>query len=642
MNQNKVLDKVEFPEDLRKLTIEELQELCKEIRQYIIDVVSQKGGHFGGNLGAVELTIAIHYVYNTPYDLLVWDVGHQAYPHKIITGRKKLFPTIRQYKGLSGFPKIDESIYDTFGVGHSSTSIAAALGMAIASDYLKENRKIVVVIGDGAITAGLAFEGINNLGILKKDILIILNDNNISIDPNVGAIKEYLARLTASGIYNKVRDKIWRILGKLGALKEPSRDLASRIDKALKAIIQKEANFFESMGIRYFGPIDGHNLKRLIEVLKDLREIPGPKLLHVKTIKGKGYLPAEKGDPTYWHSPVAPFDISTGKPIITSSKPPLPKYQDVFGETLCELAEINPKIMGITPAMPTGSSLKIFMNKYPDRAFDVGIAEQCAVTLSAGLAYKGLIPYCAIYSTFLQRAYDQVIHDVALQNLKVIFCIDRGGLVGQDGPTHHGAFDMAYLRIIPNMIVSAPLNEIELRNLMYTAQLNKVKSPFAIRYPRGEGTTHNWKQPFQEIEIGKGQVICEGEDLLFLSIGHIGNTVIKCIKKLNEFGIHPGHYDMRFVKPLDEELLRKGTLKYKYIITIEDGCLMGGFGSAILEWLSDNNIHKKVVRLGIPDRFISHGKPQELYAEINLDENAIIKTVLSLLGHTVKIKSNGF
>ncbi len=500
MAENKYLDNIEFPKDLRKLQYEDLPKVCAELRQFIIDLVSEKGGHFGGSLGVVELTVALHYIFNTPYDQLVWDTGHQAYGHKILTGRRKTFHTNRLYKGISGFPNRKESEYDAFGVGHTSTSISAGLGMAVASKYKKEfDRKHIAVIGDGAMTAGLAFEGLNNAGTSKADILVVLNDNCMSIDPNVGALREYLTNMTTSPTYNKVKDEVWKLLGKVSKFGPNAQDIVAQIENAVKSSLLKQSNLFESLHFRYFGPVDGHDVIHLAKVLKDLKKIPGPKILHCLTLKGKGYKFSEEGDQTFWHSP-GTFNKITGELVkSSSSKPQPPKYQDVFGHTIVELAEKNPRIMGITPAMPTGSSLNIMMKAMPDRAFDVGIAEQHAVTFSAGLATRGLIPFCNIYSTFMQRAYDQVIHDVAIQNLKVIFCLDRGGVAGSDGPTHHGNFDLAYFRCIPNMIVSAPMNEIELRNLMFTAQLDKVTSPFSIRYPRGNGAISRLETTFHRI-----------------------------------------------------------------------------------------------------------------------------------------------
>ncbi len=625
-----LLSKIDTPADLKKLNKGQLQQVCNELRQFIIDCVSIHGGHFGASLGVVELTVALHYVMNTPDDQLVWDVGHQAYGHKILTGRRKVFHTNRKYGGISGFPKRSESEYDTFGVGHSSTSISAALGMAIASKYKGEtHRQHVAIIGDGAMTAGLPFEALNHAGVSNSNVLIILNDNNMSIDPNVGALKEYLTDITTSHTYNKFRDDVWKLLGKL-PYGEFQQDMASKMEAGLKGMFSKSSNLFEALGLRYFGPIDGHNVLKLAEVLKDLRDIPGPKLLHIKTVKGKGYDLAEK-DQTLWHAP-GTFDKITGKinkKISTVAEPP--KYQDVFGHTIIELAEKNPAIMGITPAMPSGCSLKYMMEKMPDRAFDVGIAEQHAVTLSAGLATQGMRVFCNIYSSFMQRAYDMVVHDVAIQKLPVIFCLDRAGLVGDDGPTHHGAYDIAYMRCIPNMIVSAPMNEAELRNLMYTAQLDENKYPFVIRYPRGQGVMPEWRTPFEKIEVGKGRVIQEGEEVAILTIGHPGNFAVMACKELAKEGLVPAYYDMRFAKPLDEELLHEIAAKFNKIITVEDGTIVGGFGSAVLEFMAANNYTPEVKMLGIPDRIVEHGKPEELHRECGYDAKAIAEAVREII-----------
>jgi 1-deoxy-D-xylulose-5-phosphate synthase len=633
-----LLAKVNSPADLKKLSETQLVQLCDELRQYIIDLVSVKGGHFGASLGVVELTSALHYVFNTPYDQLVWDVGHQAYGHKILTGRRDEFHTNRKYKGISGFPKRGESEYDTFGVGHSSTSISAALGMAVASNYLNQKDKHhIAVIGDGAMTAGLAFEGLNHAGASNANLLVVLNDNCMSIDPNVGALKDYLTDITTSHTYNHVKDEVWKQLGKLSKFGRNAREIVSKVQLAMKSSLLKQSNMFESLNFRYFGPVDGHDVQRLVQVLNDLKDIPGPKILHVLTKKGKGYKFSEEGNETVWHSPGL-FNKDTGEIIkITPTEPQPPKYQDVFGFTLVELAEKNAKIMGITPAMPSGCSLNIMMKAMPDRAFDVGIAEQHAVTFSAGLATQGLIPFCNIYSSFMQRAYDQVIHDVALQKLHVVFCLDRGGLVGADGPTHHGTFDLAYFRCIPNMVVSAPMNEQELRNLMYTAQLEKNAAPFSIRYPRGNGMMVNWKTPFEEIEIGKGRKLKDGNDVAILSLGHIGNTATEAIKQLETHNISVAHYDMRFVKPLDEQLLHEVFAAHKKVITIEDGCIQGGFGSAVIEFMSDNNYSAQVKRLGIADEFIEHGEPKELYEEVGLSVNAITEEALQLINPSKKI-----
>src|SRR5436190_14767069 len=632
-----LLQTINFPEDLKKLSREQLHQICDELRQYIIDVVSVHGGHFGASLGVVELTVALHYIYNTPYDQLVWDVGHQAYGHKILTGRRDNFITNRKYKGLSGFPKRSESEYDTFGVGHSSTSISAALGMAMAAKYKGEkDRKAVAIIGDGAMTAGLAFEGLNHAGVADADLLIVLNDNCMSIDPNVGALKEYLTDITTSPTYNKFRDEVWNILGKLPVGKKFSRDMASKLEAGMKGMVSKSSNLFEALNLRYFGPIDGHNITKLVDTLKDLKKISGPKLLHIVTVKGKGYDLAEK-DQTKWHAPGL-FDKVTGE--IHKKKfdlPQPPKYQDVFGYTIIELAEKNEKIFGITPAMPSGSSLKYMMEKMPHRAFDVGIAEQHAVTLSAGMATQGMKVFCNIYASFMQRAYDQVIHDVAIQKLPVIFCLDRAGLVGEDGPTHHGCYDIAYMRCIPNMIVSAPMNESELRNLMYTAQLESTKNPFVIRYPRGEGVMPEWKTEMREIEIGKGRKLKEGQDLAILSYGHPGNFAASVIRDLKSDGLNIGHYDMRFAKPVDEELLHEALTKYYKIITVEDGTVLGGFGSAVLEFANANGYKNQLRILGIPDKIIEHGSPKELHRECGFDAMAIKEAVLDMMKDKVNI-----
>jgi 1-deoxy-D-xylulose-5-phosphate synthase len=629
-----LLQTINYPSDLKKLKEEDLEQLCQELRQYIIDVVSVNGGHFGASLGVVELTVALQYVLNTPYDQLVWDVGHQAYGHKILTGRREAFDTNRIYKGLSGFPKRAESEYDTFGVGHSSTSISAALGMAVASQYKGEtDRQHVAVIGDGAMTAGMAFEALNHAGIENSNLLVILNDNNMAIDPNVGALKEYLTDITTSKPYNRFRDDIAGVLAKLSAIGPDAYKIAQKIEKSIKGTLLKRSNFFEALKFRYFGPIDGHDVKHLAKVLNDLRDIPGPKLLHCITVKGKGYALAEK-DQTKWHAPGL-FDKITGEIKKTKyEKPQPPKYQDVFGHSIIELAELNPKIMGITPAMPSGCSLNLMMKAMPHRAFDVGIAEQHAVTFSAGMATQGLIPFCNIYSSFMQRAYDQVIHDVAIQKLNVVFCLDRAGIAGADGATHHGAYDLAYMRCIPNMTVSAPMNEEELRNLMFTAQQDDM-GPFVIRYPRGNGVMVDWQRPFKAITVGKGRKICDGEDVAILTIGHIGNEAVKAIAELNAEGYYPAHYDMRFVKPLDEALLHEVFKKFNKVITVEDGCLEGGMGSAILEFMADNNYHAAVTRLGIPDRPVEHGEQQELWAECGYDAQGIAAQV-----RKVGLKSN--
>jgi 1-deoxy-D-xylulose-5-phosphate synthase len=621
------LKKINTPDDLRKFEKNQLSQISNELRQYIIDVVSKKGGHFGASLGVVELTVALHYCFNTPYDQLVWDVGHQAYGHKILTGRKDLFPSNRIYKGLSGFPKRSESVYDTFGVGHSSTSISAALGMAIANS--DNDKQHIAVIGDGAMTAGMAFEALNHAGAEKTNLLVILNDNCMSIDPAVGALKEYLTDISTSYTYNKAKNKLWKILGKISKFGSSAQKIAKKIEGAVKSTVLGESNYFESLNFRYFGPINGHDVEHLVTVLNDIKKIPGPKILHCITKKGKGYEPAEKGDSTKWHAPGL-FNKTTGEIISGNKAKTAPKYQDVFGETIIELAEKNKQIIGVTPAMLSGSSLNKMMKKMPNRTFDVGIAEQHAVTFSAGIATQNKLPFCNIYSTFMQRAYDQLIHDVAIQNLNVVFCLDRGGLVGADGPTHHGVFDIAYLRCIPNMVVSSPLNEVELRNLMYTAQ-KPNQGPFSIRYPRGKGVIIDWKKEFKEIVVGEGERIQKGKDLAILSIGHPGNFVINAQKKFKEIGFSAAHYNMIFVKPIDETLLHKIFKTFDKIITIEDGCVQGGFGSAVLEFMAKNNYSANVKILGIPDKFVSHGTQKELYAECFYDEDAIIKAACNLL-----------
>lgn len=630
-----LLSKINSPEDLRKLDASELPQVCNELRQYIIDIVSVYGGHFGASLGVVELTVALHYVFNTPDDQLIWDVGHQAYGHKILTGRRDSFHTNRTMGGLSGFPNRKESPYDAFGVGHSSTSISAALGMAVASG-LENNkqRQHIAVIGDGAMTAGIAFEGMNHAGASDSNLLIILNDNCMSIDPNVGALKAYLTDITTSQTYNKIRDEAWHLLGKLSNFGISAQEIVSKVQNVLKSTLLNQSNLFESLGLRYFGPIDGHDIDHLTHVLSDLRHIPGPKLLHCLTLKGKGYGPAEK-DQTKWHAPGL-FDKVTGeiqKKVYHTPQPP--RYQDVFGHTLVELAEKNKKIIGVTPAMPSGSSMNIMMKALPERAFDVGIAEQHAVTFSAGMATRGSIVFCNIYSTFMQRAYDQVIHDVCIQGLPVIFCLDRAGLAGADGATHHGAYDIAYMRCIPNMIVAAPMNEQELRNMMYTAQLEDTQagtSAFTIRYPRGQGVMPDWHTPFEKLTIGKGRLVKKGESVAVLSLGHVGNFALSACENLEKKGISAAHYDLRFAKPLDRTLLHDIFDRFDKIITVEDGCIQGGFGSAILEFAADNGYKADIRRLGIPDEVVEHGEQPELHHLCGYDQEAIEKIILSLVG----------
>ena len=628
-----LLSQIEFPNDLReKFKEEDLPQICEELRQFIIDVVSEKGGHFGASLGVVEMTVALHYVFNTPYDQLVWDVGHQAYGHKILTGRRSIFHTNRKYNGISGFPKRSESEYDTFGVGHSSTSISSALGMAVASRVQDiRDKHHIAVIGDGAMTAGLAFEGLNHGGAEDTNLLVVLNDNCMSIDPNVGALKDYLTDITTSHTYNKVKDEVWALLGKFSKFGPNAQIIAQKVQSGVKSALLNQSNLFESLNFRYFGPVDGHDPEYLVKVLEDLKDIPGPKILHCVTNKGHGFAPAEKESATKWHAPGI-FNKETGEIMkVTPKNPEPPKYQDVFGHTIIELAEKNEKIVGVTPAMPTGCSLKFMMEAMPDRAFDVGIAEQHAVTFSAGMATQGLVPFCNIYSSFMQRAYDQVIHDVALQKLNVVFCLDRAGFAGADGATHHGAFDVAFMRCIPNMVVGAPMNESELRNMMYTAQLPD-QGPFTIRYPRGKGVMVEWKTPMKEMKVGTGRKVCGGEDLAILSIGHMGNKAVEACEILEKEDISAAHYDMRFVKPIDEMMLHEVFGKFDKVITIEDGCLQGGMGSAVLEFMVDNDYSTSVRRLGIQDEFIEHGTQEELFTECDYNTEGIVATAQKMVG----------
>lgn len=630
--QGTLLSNINSPEDLRKLPIEELQQVCKDVRQFILEVISRNPGHLGASLGVVELTTAIHYAFNTPEDKLIWDVGHQAYAHKILTGRKDIFYTNRSYNGISGFPRISESKYDAFGTGHSSTSISAAFGMAVASELQgNKNRRHIAVIGDGSMTAGMAMEALNNAGVSNANLLVILNDNGIAIDKNVGGLSKYLTDITTSKTYNRIRNKIWWLMGGKTRYGANSREVVKQISNAVKVSLLKESNLFEAFGFRYFGPVDGHDVVKLVLLLRDMQNIPGPKLLHVITVKGKGYEKAER-DQTLFHAPGV-FNMETGELKETACHNQAPKYQVVFGRTIIELAEMNKKIVGVTPAMPTGCSLNLMMAKMPDRAFDVGIAEQHAVTFSAGMAASGLIPFCNIYSSFMQRAYDQVIHDVALQNLHVVFCLDRGGLVGEDGATHHGVYDLAYLRAIPNITICSPLNEEELRNMMYTAQLDGM-GPFAIRYPRGRGVMPQWKTPFTAMELGKGQIIREGKDLAIISIGHIGNVALKACAQLTTKNIDAALYDIRFLKPLDEELLHLVFTQFDKIITLEDASIIGGLGSAVTEFANDNGYHNTTIhRLGIPDRFIEHGTVTELHRECGIDMEGIISAIEQFMAY---------
>lgn len=630
-----LLKEINSPADLKKLSPDQLQEVCDELREYIIDTVSVHGGHFGASLGVIELTVALHYTYNTPDDLLLWDVGHQAYGHKILTGRREKFHTNRKYRGLSGFPKRTESEYDTFGVGHSSTSISAGLGMAIARDLSKSDKKVVSVIGDGAMTGGMAFEAMNNAGALKSDLLVVLNDNNMSIDPNVGALKEYLAEITTTKTFNKMRDEIYDLLGHLKGAGEKMRKAASKLERAVTAAITPGA-LFQALGFKYYGPVDGHNVDALRRHLEDLRTVSGPKLLHIVTVKGKGFAPAER-EQTKWHAQSSPFDKITGKslskPMVKKDVPP--KYQDVFGEALVELAAQNELIVGITPAMPSGSSLWPMMNTFPERSFDVGIAEQHAVTFSAGLAAEGKKPFAALYSTFLQRAYDQVIHDVAIQKLPVVFCIDRAGLVGADGPTHHGLYDIAYLRAVPNMIVSSPLHEQDLRDMMFTAS-EYDDGAWAIRYPRGRATGMETSKEFKKMEIGKGKILREGSDLAILSFGPIGKYATEAISRLSEEGIEAGHFDMRFAKPLDTGLIDYVLEHYSTIITLEDGTKLGGFGSAVAEYIAGKGAGVPVKIMGVPDTIVEHGTQRELHDEVGIGPNGIVQEVKKSIGVPVR------
>ena len=627
----KYLNNINSPEDLKKIDKDELQFVCQELRDFIIDEVSKNPGHLGSNLGVIELTVALHYVFDTPYDRIVWDVGHQAYAHKVLTGRRDVFHTNRQLNGISGFPKIEESEYDTFGVGHASTSISAALGMAIAAQMKGEDRKVVAVIGDGSMTGGLAFEGLNNTSMDKNDMLIVLNDNQMAIDPINGGFTQYLVDITTSRAYNKIRHKVYNFFRKRKIVDEEKRDMIIRFNNSLKtAFTQKDHNIFEGLSIRYFGPVDGHDTVNLIRILSQIKNFKGPKVLHVITQKGKGYEPAEKSV-TVWHAP-GKFDPETGERLVcnhNNAEPPL--FQDVFGKTLLELAKVNEKIIGITPAMPSGCSMTIMQRRFPERVFDVGIAEGHAVTFSAGLAKEGMVPFCNIYSSFMQRAYDNVIHDVALQKLPVILCLDRAGIVGSDGATHQGQFDLAYMRCIPNLTIAAPRNEMELRNLMYTAQLPE-KGPFVIRYPRGKGFNVEWHNEWQEQPIGKGECLKTGTDMAVVTIGTTAASAEKAINMLeNETGLKIAHYDARFLKPLDEELFHEIGKKFIKIVTIEDGVIDGGFGSAVLEFFADNNYKAEVLRLGIPDEFIEHGTPEELYAMIGLNPEGVLKSFKELM-----------
>ena len=633
LNETKFLRLVNTPDDLKKLKRSELPQLCSELRQFIIDELSHNPGHLASSLGVVELSVALHYVFNTPYDRIIWDVGHQAYAHKILTGRRDRFSTNRQFKGLCGFPTPKESEYDAFGTGHSSTSISAGLGMSVAALLKNErDRQVVAVIGDGAMTGGLAFEGLNNASMDKNNMLIILNDNNMAIDPLKGGFTQYLTDITTSKTYNNLRYKAYKFLKKKSLMDESSKKRVQRFNTSLKTLLSKQQNnIFEGLNLRYFGPVDGHDVEGLVRILSEIKNFSGPKVLHLVTVKGKGYKPAEDSV-TIWHAP-GEFNVQTGErkhPHLNKATPPL--YQEVFGHTLLELARMNDKIVGITPAMPSGCSMNIMQKEMPERVFDVGIAEGHAVTFSAGLAKEGLIPYCNIYSSFMQRAYDNIIHDAALQNLHVVLCIDRAGIVGADGATHHGLLDLAYLRCIPNVTIAAPINEIELRNLLYTAQ--NAQGVFAIRYPRGRGVCPDWQQPFKELPVGKGQQLAEGDDMAILSIGAIGNTVIQALKMYyEEYGTQRkiAHYDMRYLKPIDSEILHQVGKKYAKIMTVEDGVISGGLGSAVLEFMADNGYTPRVKRLGVNDCFVEHGSTAELYNMLELDVPGITKHIKEFL-----------
>ena len=621
-SEYKWLDRIDSPDDLKKLSGSDLRQYCDELRQYIIEQCSSNPGHLASSLGAVELAVALHYVFNTPDDKIVWDVGHQTYAHKIITGRREAFRTNRKLGGISGFPRMSESPYDAFGGGHASVSISAAFGMAKAAELKGEQRQVVAVIGDGSMTGGLAFEGLNNAGASKQtNLLVILNDNNMAIDQATGALKNYLVKISTSRRYNAIKRRLWRILSHTPAVLR----FCQKAGNAVKQGLLKNSNLFESLNFRYFGPIDGHNLPELVRVLAALRRIEGPKLLHVMTVKGKGYKPAECNKPV-WHAP-GKFNPETGERIV--SKTEVARYQDVFGQTLLELARADERIVGITPTMPSGSSMNILMKEMPERCFDVGIAEGHAVTFSAGLAAAGMVPFCNIYSSFMQRAYDNVIHDVAIQRLPVVMCLDRGGLVGEDGATHHGAFDLAYFGTVPNLTVAAPMNELELRNMMFTAL--EAGRPLAPRYPRGNGAGVAWRdEPFAAMEIGRGRCLKEGERIAVLTIGTVGNFASEAIARMEADGIRVAHYDLRFAKPLDQELLHEVGRKFRCVVTVEDGALRGGVGEAVVAFFCEHGYLPKVVSLGIPDRFVEHGTPAQLYAQCGYDAEGIYRTLKSL------------
>lgn len=624
----RLLNTIQYPDDLRKLRLSQLPQLCDELRQFIIDELSHNPGHFGSTLGVIELTVALHYVYNTPNDKLVWDVGHQAYAHKILTGRRGQFHTNRKYKGIRPFPSPEESEYDTFTCGHASNSISAALGMAIAAKKLGDDkRRVVAIIGDGAMSGGLAFEGLNNVSESDNNMLIVLNDNKMSIDNSVGGFKKYLLNLTTTPSYNKWRYRFAKVLHKLGLMKGGNRERIIRFNNSVKSLLTKQQNIFEGMNIRYFGPVDGHDVVELVRALRTIKDMRGPKMLHIHTIKGKGFAPAEEAA-TEWHAPGL-FDAETGERFESSEEGKPPRFQDVFGHTVLELAKQNKKIVGVTPAMPTGCSLNIMMEKLPCRCFDVGIAEGHAVTFSGGMAKDGMVPFCNIYSSFLQRAYDNIIHDVAIQRLNVVLCIDRGGLVGEDGPTHHGAFDLAFLRPIPNLTIASPYDEHELRKLMFTAQLPDM-GPFAIRYPRGRGKLVDWRCPLEAVPVGRGRKLHDGTDVAILSLGSIGNLASEAIARVEKEGVSVAHYDMRFLKPIDEDILHEVGRNFTHVITLENGVIKGGLGSAVLEFMADNGYKPDVCRLGLPDAFVEHGSVPELCRLCHIDIDSITDAILRM------------
>lgn len=620
-----LLESINSPADLRKLPEKELPQVCKELRDFIIDSLANNPGHFASSLGSVELTVALHYVFSTPDDKLVWDVGHQAYGHKILTGRRDRFHTNRKFGGIKPFPSPDESEYDSFVAGHASNSISAALGLSVSAKLQGRDEHVVAVIGDGSMSGGLAYEGLNNLSNTPNNLLVILNDNNMSIDKSVGGMSQLLISMHSSRIYNKIRYKIAQGLRKIGLLNEQRANALIRFNNGLKAMLFRQRNIFEGMNARYFGPINGHDVHELVRMLRSIKDMKGPRLLHIHTVKGKGWEPAEK-NATVWHQPGI-FDVETGERIVSQGGSP--RFQDVFGETLVELAKKDERIIGITPAMPTGCSMNKLMNEIPERFFDVGIAEGHAVTFSAGLAKGGALPFCNIYSSFMQRGYDNLIHDVALQRLNFVLCLDRAGLVGEDGPTHHGAFDLAYLRPIPNLTISSPYDECELRRLMFTA-VQPDMGTFVIRYPRGKGALVDWRCPLEAVEVGKGRCMREGKDVAFLTIGPLGKVMESVVAEAAELGVSVAHYDMRFLKPIDTAILREVGKNFKYVVTLEDGCVSGGLGSAVIEYMAENGYTPKVEIIGIPDKFIEHGTPDELYRVCGMDKESVLRTILKL------------